>query len=45
MRELLAVSGWLEEKLQTLPEGAYGRVNLASGGATASGLTGVGCSK
>ena len=28
MRELLAVPGWLEEKLQALPEGGYGRVDL-----------------
>ena len=28
MRELLVVPGWLEEKLQQLPEGGYGRVDL-----------------
>src|SRR6266852_2525307 len=28
MRELLAVPGWLEEKLQSLPKGGYGRVDL-----------------
>ena len=28
MQALLAVPGWLEEKLQVLPEGGYGRVDL-----------------
>ena len=28
MRGLLAVPGWLEEKLQQLPAGGYGRVDL-----------------
>ena len=28
MRALLAVPGWLDEKLQSLPQGGYGRVDL-----------------
>ena len=28
MQALLAVPGWLDEKLQSLPQGGYGRVDL-----------------